>query len=79
MGWLNADLSEGSLHSLRSIVSSLDHLATYYGIKGELSLLDGKVDVASAAVCSLHAAPLTATVPECAFRFALSSSLARTA
>jgi hypothetical protein len=54
IGWLNADLAEGSLCSLNGIVSSLDHLATYYGIKGEIALLDGHADGSASVHLSAH-------------------------
>jgi hypothetical protein len=39
--WLETDLAEGSLHSIRNISDSLHGLATYYGIKGVVDLIDG--------------------------------------
>lgn len=39
--WLDADLAEGSLHSLRNVSDSLHGLATYYGIKGAVDVMDG--------------------------------------
>jgi hypothetical protein len=41
--WLDADLAEGSLHSVRNISDSLHGLATYYGIRGAVDVMDGVV------------------------------------